>query len=170
MVADFFVKNVTKSAQRDLTKTIATPSQIADLGQMVIDDNPFECVAYTDNKGTVVPHVQIVRQYYVKKVNYFDPDGKKIGSLAVRYPTVEAHTNHGSTLWNKTALLTAFGADYGEIDPSNEAYYLRVKCHDPTGDDYYVAFSRKTVLLSSYQDDAILERVEKWADAVPAIR
>ncbi|MCK9318250.1 MAG: hypothetical protein PHT97_13125, partial [Methanoculleus sp.] len=36
----------------------------------------------------------------------------------------------------------------------------------PSGDDYYVTFTRTTVRLSSYQDDAIKTAVEAWADAV----
>jgi len=35
--------------------------------------------------------------------------------------------------------------------------------------DSYVTFTRKTVRVSSYQDDAIKTTVEDWADAVPAL-
>ena len=48
-----------------------------------------------------------------------------------------------------------------------ETYYAQLKCHDPSGDDYYVTFTRKTVRLSSYQDDAIRTAVEAWADGIP---
>ncbi|WP_317064666.1 hypothetical protein [Methanoculleus caldifontis] len=34
--------------------------------------------------------------------------------------------------------------------------------------DSYVTFTRKTVRISSYQDDAIRNAVETWADAIPA--
>jgi len=50
-----------------------------------------------------------------------------------------------------------------------ETYYAQPKCHDLTGDDYYVTFTRKTVRLSSYQDDAIKDAVETWADTVPEL-
>lgn len=33
----------------------------------------------------------------------------------------------------------------------------------------YVIFTRKSVRLSSHQDDAIRNMVETWADAVPAL-
>ena len=52
---------------------------------------------------------------------------------------------------------------------AGETYYAQLKCHDPSGDDYYVTFTRKTIRLSSYQDDAIKNAVETWADAVPAL-
>jgi hypothetical protein len=47
-----------------------------------------------------------------------------------------------------------------------ETYYCQLKCHDPTGDDYYVTFTRKSVRISSYQDDTIRNAVETWADTV----
>ena len=48
-------------------------------------------------------------------------------------------------------------------------YYCQLKCHDPSGDDYYVTFTKKTVRISSCQDDAIKAAVEIWADAVGAL-
>ena len=50
-----------------------------------------------------------------------------------------------------------------------ETYYAQLKCHDPSGDDYYVTFTRKTVRLSSYQDEAIRAKVEAWADTVTSL-
>ena len=38
-----------------------------------------------------------------------------------------------------------------------------------SGDDYYVTFTRRTVRVSSYQDDAIKGKVETWADDVPEL-
>jgi hypothetical protein len=72
-----------------------------------------------------------------------------------------------------------------ERNPAGETYYAQLKCHDPSdvsedlwsspapaqraSRDSYVRFTRKTVRLSSYQDDAIKNAVETWADAVPAL-
>ena len=39
----------------------------------------------------------------------------------------------------------------------------------PASRDSYVTFTQKTVRISSYQDDAIRDAVETWADAVPAL-
>ncbi|HUM78273.1 MAG TPA: hypothetical protein PLP43_07615, partial [Methanoculleus sp.] len=50
-------------------------------------------------------------------------------------------------------------------DLAGESYYCQFKCHGPAGDDYYVTFTKKTVRVSSYQDDAI----ETWADLVPVL-
>jgi len=34
---------------------------------------------------------------------------------------------------------------------------------------FYVSFTRKSVRLTSYEDDAILTTVETWADGVTAL-
>ena len=49
------------------------------------------------------------------------------------------------------------------------AEHLHQHRHDPSGNDYYVTFTRKTVRISSYQDDAIRTAVETWADAVASL-
>ena len=67
-----------------------------------------------------------------------------------------------------TALATAMGGTAVRNSPG-ETYYAQLRCHDPSGDDYYVTFTRKTVRLSSYQDDAIRDAVETWADAVASL-
>ena len=66
------------------------------------------------------------------------------------------------------ALATAMGG-VAERNLAGESYYCQLKCHDPSGDDYYVTFTRKTVRISSYQDDAIRDAIEAWADLVPAL-
>jgi hypothetical protein len=54
-------------------------------------------------------------------------------------------------------------------DCGHETYYAQFKCHDPTGDDYYVTFTQKSVRISSCQDDAIKNKIKAWADLVPAL-
>jgi len=55
-------------------------------------------------------------------------------------------------------------------DPVNlgdrESYSVTVRCHDPSGEVYYLTFSREQLRLSSYEDDSVLALVEQWADTV----
>ncbi len=44
-----------------------------------------------------------------------------------------------------------------------------LRCHDPSGELYYVTFTRDQVRVSSYSADAILAVIEAWADTVPAL-
>ena len=90
--------------------------------------------------------------------------GKKVGAVSLQSPTIAAfNANAVATLANTAMAGEAFR------DPAKETCYCQLKCHDPSGDDYYVTFTRKTVRISSYQDDAIKTAVETWADAVPAL-
>ena len=66
------------------------------------------------------------------------------------------------------ALATAM-AGVAQRDNARKSYYAQLKCHDPSGDDYYVTFTRKTVRISSREDDAIRDAIETRADLVPAL-
>ncbi|NLA39474.1 MAG: hypothetical protein GX882_08925 [Methanomicrobiales archaeon] len=52
---------------------------------------------------------------------------------------------------------------FGYTTRDGETYYAQLKCHDPSGDNHYVTLTRKTVRLSSYQDETIWAKVEAWA-------
>ena len=94
--------------------------------------------------------------------------GKKVGAVSLQSPTIAAFNANAAAVLANTAIATAMGGEAFR-DPAKETYYCQLKCHDPSGDDYYVTFTRKTVRISSYQDDAIKTAVETWADAVPAL-
>jgi len=64
-----------------------------------------------------------------------------------------------------TAIATAMGGE-AVRDLPHETYYAQLRRHDTSGEDYYLTFTRKTLRLSSYQDEAIRSTVETWADAV----
>jgi len=113
----------------------------------------FGRIAYTNREGEEVPAVVRNREHYTAKVNFEDEIGKRVGSVSLQSPSIAAEA-----LAN-TALETAMG-DTAVRDGPRETYYAQLKCHDPSGDDYYVTFTRKTVRISSYQDDAIKEKIE----------
>ncbi len=167
-MADFVQKTVNKSAVRDLSVPIADVTSFNTLIQMVIDDNPFECVAYTDRDGVEVPAVVRNREHYTAKVNFVDGAGKRVGTVSLLSPTITAFEANAAEALANTGLATAMGGT-AVRDFGHESYYAQLKCHDPTGDDYYVTFTRKTVRISSYQDDAIKAKIEAWADLVPAL-
>ncbi len=63
------------------------------------------------------------------------------------------------------AIAAAMGGE-AVRDLPHETYYAQLKCHHTSGDHYYLTFTRKTLRLSSYQDDAIRITVEDWADNI----
>ncbi|MDK2974608.1 MAG: hypothetical protein PWP08_979 [Methanofollis sp.] len=50
-----------------------------------------------------------------------------------------------------------------------DAFSCQLRCRDATGETYDVAFSRESVRVTSYEDDAVLAVVETWADGVAAL-
>ncbi len=167
-MADFVQKTVNKTAVRDLAVPIATVTSFNNLIESVIDDNPFGCVGYTGSDGQPVAAVVRNREHYTAKVNFLNGEGKKVGTVSLQSPTIAAFNANAAEVLDNTALATAMGGE-AERNFAGETYYAQLKCHDPSGDDYYVTFTRKTVRISSYQDDAIRTAVETWADAVGAL-
>ena len=169
-MADFVQKTVNKTAVRDLAVPIADVTSFDNLIETVIDDNPFGCVGYTGSDGQPVAAVVRNREHYTAKVDFIDEDtGKRVGTVSLQSPSIVAFNANASEVLANTALATAMGG-VAERNFGGESYYCQLRCHDPSGDDYYVTFTRKTVRISSYQDDAIRDAVETWADAVPALR
>ena len=157
-MADFVQKTVNRI--RDLAVPIASATSFNTLIQAVIDDNPFGCVGYTGADGVPVAAVIRNREHYTAKVNFLDGEGKRVGNVSLQSPTIAAFEANAAEV-----LANAMGGEAVRNGPG-ETYYCQLKCHDPSGDDYYVTFNRKTVRLSSYQDDAIRTAVETWADTV----
>ena len=167
-MADFVQTTVNRTALRDLTVPIADVTSFNTLVESVITDNPFGCVGYTTRAGETIAPIIKNREHYTAKVNFLNGEGKKVGTVSLQSPTIAAFNANASEALANAALATAMGG-VAERNGPGETYYAQLKCHDPTGDDYYVTFTRKTVRVSSYQDDAIRTAVETWADAVPAL-
>ncbi|NLT24784.1 MAG: hypothetical protein GXX82_17205 [Syntrophorhabdus sp.] len=167
-MADFVQKTVNKTAVRDLAVPIADVTSFNNLIESVIEDNPFGCVGYTGSDGQPVAAVIRNREHYTAKVNFLDGEGKRVGNVSLQSPTIAAFEANAAEALANAALETAMGGEAVRNAPG-ETYYAQLKCHDPSGDDYYVTFTRTTVRLSSYQDDAIRTAVDAWADAVPAL-
>jgi len=168
-MADSVPTTVNKTAVRDLAVPIADVTSFNNLIESVITDNPFGCVGYTNRAGQTIAPVIRNREHYTAKVNFIDEDtGKRLGTVSLQSPSIAAYEANASEVLANTALAAAMGG-VAERNFGGETYYAQLKCHDPSGDDYYVTFTRRTVRISSYQDDAIRTAVETWADAVPAL-
>jgi len=167
-MADFVQTTVNKTAVRDLAVPIASVTSFNNLIQSVIDDNPFGCVGYTGADGQPVAAVVRNREHYTAKVNFLDGEGKRVGTVSIQSPTIAAFEANAAEVMGNAALEAAMGGEAVRNGPA-ETYYAQLKCHDPSGDDYYVTFTRKTVRLSSYQDEAIRAKVETWADTVGSL-
>jgi hypothetical protein len=51
--------------------------------------------------------------------------------------------------------------------PGADLVSVILKCHDTDGELYFLSIARNRVTVSSYSDDGIRKRVERWADSGP---
>ncbi|MGI6504742.1 MAG: hypothetical protein ACOX0O_12660 [Candidatus Methanoculleus thermohydrogenotrophicum] len=93
-------------------------------------------------------------------MNFVDENGKRVGTVSLQSPSITAFEANAAEVYGNTTLAAAMGGEPVR-DFGRETYYAQLKCHDPSGDDYYVTFTRKTVRISSYQDDAIKNKIER---------
>jgi hypothetical protein len=168
-MADFVQTTVNKTALRDLAVPLVDVESFNTLVQAVISDNPFGCVDYTTKDGQTIDGVTLNREHYTAKVNFVDGNGKRLGTVSLLSPTIAGFNANAAEILDNTAIKAAMGATAAVRDTIRETYYAQLKCHDSSGDDYYVTFTRKTVRISSYQDDAIRTTVETWADDVTSL-
>jgi len=166
-MADFIQSTNVKSAVRKLTDKINDINTFNTIVQSVITNNPFGCVSYMSSGYNHQP-VEKTHESYVAKFVYKDPDEKTVGSTAESYSTLAGFNAGISAVIANTANNTAH-AGTPIRDTNNDNYSATLKCHDPSGEMYFVNFSRQQVTVSSYQNDSILTRIETWADGVTAL-
>ena len=166
-MTDFIETGSSKSAVRVLTNPIADIGAFSAIVNAVLTENPFECTDYTA-QGVVTAGVVKNREYYTSKFLYEDDNAKTVGNITLKSPTVEAFTQSASRIAADTALAENIGGD-AVRDYDNDAFYCQLKCHDANGEIYYVTFSRTKIRISSFESDAVLAKVENWADSIPAL-
>ena len=166
-MTDFIETGSSKSAVRVLTNPIADIGAFSAIINAVLTENPFECTDYT-TQGVVTAGVVKNKEYYTSKFIYEDDNAKTVGNITLKSPTVEAFTQSASRIAADTALAENIGGD-AVRDYDNDAFYCQLKCHDANGEIYYVTFSRTKVRISSFESDAVLAKVENWADSIPAL-
>ncbi|KAF5056542.1 hypothetical protein DSECCO2_366150 [anaerobic digester metagenome] len=166
-MGDFVQKSVTRSATRALASPIESIAEFQTIVDGVITNNPFGCTSYQVGTETFDP-VEKSREAYTARVVYQDLEAKTVGTVAVRSPTVAAYGTNVTTVMGNAPLATAMGGTAVHA-LEDDSFSASLKCHDPNGEVYTVAFTRDRVTISSYEDDAIRGKVEAWADTVPAL-
>jgi hypothetical protein len=109
-----------------------------------------------------------VRERYTAKFVYLDTNDKQVGTSSEVYDSLEGYeTGSASMITN----MSNIAAHRGKVKHLREAdlFSVTLKCHDPSGELYFVSLARNRITVSSYTDDAIRKKVEAWADSVPAL-
>ena len=167
-MSDFVQKSNVKRSVRNLATKIADVAALNTLVQDVIDANAFSCVEHVV-AGVTHPGVIRGTQSFGIRVVYENPATlKNMGTATAKASTVAGYTAASAALVGNAALATAIGGDPVQ-DTETEGYSVSLNCHDANGEDYTVTFARKTITVSSYEDVAIVARVNTWANTKPAL-
>ena len=105
---------------------------------------------------------------YTAKFVYESPDGKRIGTGQEMYDTLEGYQFGIAAVISNMANIAAHRGKVRHISDA-DLFSVILKCHDPNGELFFLSITRDRVTVSSYMDDGILKRVEKWSEQVPAL-
>ena len=166
-MADFEQNANIKSAVRRIANPFADVDAFNAIVQSVILNNPFGCVSYMSS-GVNHPPVEKSRESYTAKFVYQDTEAKRIGAGSETYNTIAGFNAGIAAVLANSANITAHGGDVAR-NPAGDTYAVTLKCHDPNGEDYMVTFTRKNITVSTYEDNAIVARVNTWANTKPAL-
>jgi hypothetical protein len=166
-MADFTQTSIVKTAVRDLAAPIVDAATFSGISEDIIANNPWGCTAYSPS-GVEHAAVEKASEAYTAKVMYEDTLGAVIGETSAEAPTLAAYNAAKTKLLGNTVLETAMGGSTVH-NPDSETFNTRLKCHAANGELFYVSFTRKSVRVSSYEDDTLLSTIETWADGVTAL-
>jgi hypothetical protein len=129
--------------------------------------NPLGCTSYRSVKKHHPP-IEKVREMYTAKFVYEAAAGKRIGSSSEVYDSVEGYQTGIASVISNMANIASHRGKVKHL-PEADHFSVLLKCHDPDGELYFLSLARDHITLSSYSDDTIRKRVERWTDTVPAL-
>jgi hypothetical protein len=166
-MSDFVPKTIVKSATRELTNPIADAAAFDTIVNAVVSGNPFTCTTYTVS-GETQAAVAITKRSYGAALVWEDEDAKRVGVTSDKYSTKAGFDAGVAVLMGSAPLATAHVGTCIH-DPELDTYSATIRCHDANGELYTVTVTREMISVASYSDDAILAKVETWADGVTAL-
>jgi hypothetical protein len=134
----------------------------------IITGNPFGCTSYYSLRRNFPP-IMPVRERYTAKFVYLDGNGKQVGTSSEVYDSLEGYETGIASMITNMANIAAHRGKVkhrGEID----LFSVTLKCHDPSGELYFLSLARDRITISSCTDDAIRKRLEAWTDSVPELQ
>jgi hypothetical protein len=135
--------------------------------QALLVRNPLGCTSYYAKRRNSPP-VMPVRERYTAKFVYLDKNGKQVGTCSEVYDSFEGfETGSASMITN----MSNIAAHRGKVKHHKEAdlFSVTLKCHDPSGELFFLSLARGRITVSSYTDDTIRKKVEAWSDSMPTL-
>jgi hypothetical protein len=163
----FKQKPGTKSIVRTLKHPFPDITAFTNVVWSLILKNPLGCISYMSEKRNHPP-LEIAREMYTAKFVYLNAAEKQIGRGLDMYDTVEGYqTGIAAVISNMANIASHRGKVRHLLDA--DLFSVTLKCHDPNGELYFLSLARNRVTLSSYNNDEIRKRVEKWSGEVPEL-
>jgi hypothetical protein len=126
--------------------------------------NPLGCTPYMKAGRNHSP-VEKVREMYTAKFVYEDAAGKQIGNGLDTYHSVEGYQYGIAAVISNMANVAAHGGKVRHV-PDADHFSVTLKCHDPDYGLFFISISRERLTISSYSNDALLDRARDWANAI----
>ena len=157
----------TKSACHLLKKPFPDVAAFDAVVRSLVMNNPLGCTSYFSGRRNHPP-CQKVREMYTAKFVYENRDGKRIGTGQEMYDSVRGYEYGIAAVISNMANVAAHRGTVRHI-PEDDLFSVILKCHDEGGELYFLSIARDRVTVSSYTDDGIKRRVERWSDGVPEL-
>jgi hypothetical protein len=129
--------------------------------------NPLGCTSYYTARKHYPP-VQKVREMYTAKFVYLNVKGKRIGTGLDMYDSVEGYQTGIAAVISNMANMASHRGKVKHL-PDADLFSVLLKCHDPYGELYFLSLARDRITLSSYTDNGIRKKVERWTDSVAVL-
>jgi len=110
-----------------------------------------------------------VRERYTAKFVYQNGNRKQVGTSSEVYDSIEGYETGIASMITNMANIASHRGKVKHLKES-DLFSVTLKCHDPSGELYYLSLARDRITVSSYTDDVIRKRVEQWADSVPELQ
>ncbi|AGB02193.1 hypothetical protein Metfor_1147 [Methanoregula formicica SMSP] len=164
----FRQKPGSRSASKRLKHPFPDIAAFSAVVRALIMKNPLGCTSYFTHWRNYPP-VMPVRERYTAKFVYLNAKGKQVGSSSEVYNSAEGYEIGNASMITNMANITAHRGKVTHLQES-DLFSAILKCHDPSGELYFVSLARDRITVSSYESDVILKTVEKWAGTVPELR
>jgi hypothetical protein len=163
----FTPKPGTRSAMRILKKPLKDIDAFNAVIQELVLTNPLGCTSYRTVKKHLPPLMK-VRERYTAKFVYENDKKKQIGSSSEVYDSVGGYQDGIHAVLSNMANITAHRGRARHITESDH-FSVILKCHDEGGELYFLSLARDRITVASYTHDAVLGKVERWAERSPAL-
>jgi hypothetical protein len=157
-----------KSATRNLKHPIPDSAAFSAVVRRLLTGNPLGCTSYYALRKNFLP-VMPVRERYTAKFVYHNGNGKQVGTSSEVYDSIEGYETGIASMITNMANIASHRGKVKHLKES-DLFSVTLKCHDPSGELYFLSLARDKITVSSYTDDAIRKRVELWADSMPELQ